>query len=47
MSEGYIALIAAVVLVVLVLGLLDGLMRRRNAERLARLTPEEREIAER
>lgn len=47
MSEGSLFWIAAAVFVVGVLGLLDGLKRRRVAEGLARMTPEEREIAKR
>lgn len=39
--------IAAGLLIVVVIGLLDGIKRRRTAERLARMTPEEREIAQR
>lgn len=43
----YLLLGGLVLIALVVIGLLDGLKRRRTAERLARMTPEEQEIAKR
>lgn len=47
MSLSQYLLLGSLVLIALVIGFLDAWKRRQAAERLARMTPEDRAIAER